>query len=51
MRRRYRWLRQVLWLSRFDAAFIAVLNEFSNLPPHKVGFMHLVWDIGETIND
>lgn len=47
MGRRYRWLRGVLGLSRFNAAFIAVLNEFSDLPPHKVGVMHLIWDMEE----
>ncbi|MDT3556324.1 hypothetical protein ROV95_09325 [Stenotrophomonas maltophilia group sp. msm1] len=45
--RRYRFLRHQLGLGPFTAAYVAALNEFSNLPPNKVGAMHLVWDMDE----
>lgn len=44
---RHRFLRRRLGLGPFTAAYVAVLNEFSNLPPNKVGVMHLVWDMNE----
>lgn len=45
-RRRYRFMRSLGadWLS---ALFVAVLNEFSNLSPHKVGFMTWIADMGD----
>lgn len=44
MRRRYRFLR-LIGADILSAAFIAVLNEFSDLPPNKVGFMTWVVDM------
>lgn len=44
MLRRYRFLRSI-GADILSAAFIAVLNEFSDLPPNKVGLMTWVVDM------
>jgi hypothetical protein len=46
MRRRYRFLRFIGcdWLT---AAFTALLCEASDLPPNKVGIMHVVFDMDD----
>lgn len=46
MKRRYKFMREVVGCGRVTAAFVAVLNELSDLPSHKVGFMHIIWDMG-----
>lgn len=45
-KRRYSYLRSIKcdWLT---AAFVAILNELSNLPAHQIGFMHVVWDMND----
>lgn len=45
MRRRYKWLRNVVGVDFLTAGIIAFINEFSNLPPHKVEFMQIIWDM------
>jgi hypothetical protein len=45
LRRRYRFVRDILGCGVITSAFIALLNEASDLPPHKVGFMFYVWDM------
>ena len=39
MRRRYRFLRKVIGCDILTAAFIAILNEFSDLPSNQVGLL------------
>lgn len=46
MKRRYRFFRR-MGCGPFTAGFIALLNEMSDLPPHKAGFMHLQWVMEE----
>lgn len=44
MTRRYRFLRSI-GCGVVTAAFIAALNELSNLPSNQVGFMHIIWEM------
>lgn len=44
MQRRYSFLRSI-GCGVVTAAFISALNELSNLPPHQVGFMHIIWEM------
>lgn len=46
MKRRYRFFRR-MGCDVIAAAFIAVLNEMSNLPPNMAGFMHILWNMDE----
>lgn len=46
MKRRYRFLRAI-GCGWFTSAFIVLINELSDLPPHKVGFMTWVHDMRE----
>lgn len=46
MKRRYKFMREVVGCGRVTAAYIALLNEFSTLPAYKVGFMHIILDMG-----
>lgn len=45
MKKRWRFARDKLGLGWFDAAFLVALNELSNLPANKIGFMHIIWEM------
>lgn len=47
MKRRWRFARKHLGCGWFDAAFMVFLNEMSNLPANKIGFMHILWDMND----
>lgn len=46
MRRRYKFLRAI-GCGWFTAAFIAAINELSDLPPYEVGLLTWVHDMRE----
>lgn len=50
VKRRYHFLRHQLGCGVVTAAFIAVINEFSDLPANKVGVMHIIWTMQEQTN-